>query len=81
MASNFHVTVRVWSPDRFTVVFAPRVKTRPVVLQLAVSAAQVAISLKAESLSVPDAPVPPVQEEAFQVTSAGAHVAANATGG
>ena len=42
MLSNFQVTESVWLPDRFTLLFAARVNTRAVLLQLAVSASQVA---------------------------------------
>src|SRR5438067_11603425 len=69
MLSNFQVTTSVWAPARATVAFAPSVNTRFVELH-ELLAAQVAISLKALLLNVPDAPAPLFDHvAAFHVTS------------
>src|SRR6187401_2543629 len=74
MASTFQRTVSWWLPERCTVGFAPSVKTSPVVLQLAASAAQVATALYALLLRVPAEPEALVQVAALHVTSPADHV-------
>src|SRR5450759_1389475 len=81
MLSNFQITVREWFPDRLTVVFAPKVKTRPAVEQLAAFAAQVATVLNMPLANVPDPPVAFVHVAAFHVTSPALQVAAPVSGG